>query len=490
MQSFNVIPIKDINYLLKSNNLPLTGDKYLSSWNFIITNPNINVPTSIANYVIAYNFFTQAVNIPMMTIFDIIKSNYKIDNLNTERTIQIMRYLNKLDEKDPFVNLPDEIVVKIISELRCEQIFFLCKLSKRFNNICKYYGTNMFDEKFKKYGFYLKKYDPMIMCKALNLNRRIINCGNYVNSDDNFLSINIIVSGNGKVIGAVYVDEVNTNFDINGLENIIGVTCIEHQHILFFLDSFGNVYKSQMNINLDDMDLSLENPELIYDFKNIIQINSSLDHIYFLDIYGTVFKYDNKNSILNNINKIINDGDTFLFLNKNGNVHVIGSDDYDVNTDDITYITKIPNLKNIKNVFMEKESLVAITDNNIINISNKNIKLSYKLIENISKIEIYEGDIFMLYENGNLYKFVETIPEHQELINENIKDFYVDSNFITTLLNSGDIEIYIIPEDKSLSLKIKGDINLLDSRYISIGNKIYHLDIDDDGIKLIEISTQ
>lgn len=51
MTSFNDIPIKDINYLLTNNKLSLLGNKYLTAWNFLITNPTVNIPISIADWI-------------------------------------------------------------------------------------------------------------------------------------------------------------------------------------------------------------------------------------------------------------------------------------------------------------------------------------------------------------------------------------------------------------------------------------------------------
>ena len=77
MQSFINVPIKDINYLLKSNNLPLIGDKYLTAWNFLLTNPQVNIPVTIADYIIAYNI--QKNNIPTTSLY--INREYFISSL-------------------------------------------------------------------------------------------------------------------------------------------------------------------------------------------------------------------------------------------------------------------------------------------------------------------------------------------------------------------------------------------------------------------------
>jgi hypothetical protein len=193
MQSFTSVPIADIDYLLKSNNLSLNKDKYLTSWNFIISNSGVDVPVSIADYVVAYNL--QRENIPVMTVFDVVTSNYKIIGLNTERTIRVLRYLNKLDE-NAFIELPDEIIVKILSELPCDQILTLCKISKRFNDICKHHRRALFDRFLK--GFTIAEYNPRIICKALDLNERIITIETLKNSK--IKKLTLYIGSYGKLL--------------------------------------------------------------------------------------------------------------------------------------------------------------------------------------------------------------------------------------------------------------------------------------------------
>lgn len=55
--NFRDIPIKDIEYLLTSNDKSLSGNKYLTAWNLILkyNGESIKIPISIANWIIAYN---------------------------------------------------------------------------------------------------------------------------------------------------------------------------------------------------------------------------------------------------------------------------------------------------------------------------------------------------------------------------------------------------------------------------------------------------
>jgi len=502
MQSFDNVPVEDINYLLSSNNLPLTDNKYLTAWNFIINNPNINVPVSIADYVIAYNI--QKSNISTITLYDIIKSNYKIQNLSSERTIRILKYLNKLDETDPFINLPNEIVAKILSELDCEQILTLCKISKRFGNICRYYKNTLFDRFLSEKGFTIREYKPEIICKALNFNKRIADCGEYEVDDETYYLYTNITS-DGRVIGSLILGDDFINFEIEGIKNIISVVYNPNNHYLLFLDSFGEVYKSETILD-DHIIESLKNPKHIFNLKNIIQIVTDNDNPAFLDIYGNVFIYD-KFIIINNIIEMFVDEDSFVFLTSDGDVYGIGSNERDkfklsfpIIIGEPPYLnkvirslnspTKLGSFKNIKNVLMRSEYLVTINDDNNLTMTGA-METNYSLyfIKNIVKIEEKDQNFYILNNGGILYKFHFLTPDDiKEFLD--VKDFEVDKYYLTMLTNSGEIEIYLDDIDKSFGLEIKGNIILLDTRHILINNVLYylHVDINNDKITLTKIS--
>jgi hypothetical protein len=303
MESFNVVPMEDIDYLLINNNLSTTGNKYLTAWNFILQNPNVLAPVSIADYVIAYNIFNEKKYVPVMNPYNIITSNYRLDDLNSERTIRIMKYLNKLDETDFFKDLPDEVIANIISNLDCEQIFSLCKISQRFQFICKNYKYDVY----KNISFELKDFNPVILCKSFKHNRRSIYYRifrrNYTSTIivDNYGNVNILI----KDLSLKTI----VKHQLAGIENIISIDY--YDNILYLLDSFGNVYTTNL-INEDDGILLPSSSIKNTDHMNIIQICSNKYGCYLLSINGDVYKFGEKLPLLHNVVSIFRDEATTI----------------------------------------------------------------------------------------------------------------------------------------------------------------------------------
>jgi hypothetical protein len=502
MQSFNNVPIDDIDYLLKSNNLGFQGNKYLTVWNFLLTNPGVNVPVSVADYVIAYSI--QKNNIPTMSSYDIVKSNYKIQNLSTERTIRIMKYLNKLDETDQFATIPDEVIPKILSELDCDQILSLCKISKRFENICKYHKRDLFDKFLGNKGFTITEYDPYIICKALKFNKRTVECGEY-NVDDETYYLIVNVSSNGKVIGSLNLSDKLINFEIEGIKNIISVVYNPDNHYLLFLDSFGKVYKSE-TIEDDKVYEPLKNPKQIPNLNNIIQIVTDNDHPTFLDINGNVFTGYEVNPtldngfvgyeitpILNNIVEMSSDSHSFVFKDTDNNIYGFGSNDHDkfeiaIPTRFFNNKLQLPHklnyFKNIKNVFMEDDYLITITHDNVITVTGSDLtNYNLNFIKNIVKIEVRGKHIYILNDEGILYKLkLFTSDIIQEFLD--VKDFDANNYYLTMLTNSGEIENYFSMTDTTVGLEIKGNAILLNTDNILIDNVLYYMFFDSKKIDL------
>jgi hypothetical protein len=503
MEPFETVPIEDIDYVLLYNNLPTNEDKYLTVWNFIITNPEINVPVSIANYVIAYNL--QRENILVMTVFDIIRSDYKINGLSIERTIEVMRYLNKLDETDPFVGLPDDLVERILSEFEFDQILVLCNISKRFGKICKNYRRTLFFRFLNDKGFNIAEYNPEIMCKALDLNKRIAYCngtGNY--------TLEIHNTSEGKVIGVIkHFKNFLKKFDVKGVNNIISV--LYYRGYILFLDSFGNVFQSGL---IDDNDVnpesksrpvvsktnespiknkpafsSLNNPIILPGLKNIVQIISAYGAVFFLDVNGNVYWNDKGNRtimrpILNNIKKIFSDEKLLsaVFLNQNHEIYVYGhnkENKFLLTSEDLTINkpTKSNVFNNVKDIILGDDKVITITnDNAIIFQFRKDQQLGspYIFDTNIVKIKNKYSGLFILDEYG-------VLTEHDiwDLSNKNnevddVKDFEFGEFYSVILLNSNEIII----EDGEIPITtnpIKGKIILLDGSYVLIDNILYYL---------------
>jgi hypothetical protein len=479
MQPFSEVSTKDIDYIIKHNKLPVTGDKYLTVWNFILTGPKVHVPVSIADYILACNL--QNDNIPVMTAFDIIRTNYKINDLDVERTIRIMKYLNKLDETDPFLTLPDEVIPKILGEFNCEQLLTLCKISKRFGNICRYYKNDLFDRFLLDKGFTIKEYKPEIICKALDLNKRIsVNnrwLGNIV-----IPAANLMINKEGDVINVI-TKGFGFSIEKTPLKNIISV--LFNGRFFYFLDSFGNVYKSG--------DPTTEGGYLtsiyIVDVQNIVQINSNIHSTYFLDVHGNVFKESKEEPVLNDIVKMFNDDNSFMFLNEEQDVYLVGnnvSDKFRIGNSGIvlTDITK-SGFKNIKDILMRNVVIFTINNSNDITVSGFS-NINYNLGSTI-KIDESDERIYVLREDG-LEDFHFSNIHRDNEIREDVLDFVVGDDYLTILYNSGDIELYNELNNKSFMTHVKGNILLLHPRYILIDGEIYALGITNDQLELIKIT--
>jgi hypothetical protein len=487
MQPFTTIPGKDIDYLLKTNNLSTNKDKYLTAWNFIITNSEINIPISIADYIIAYNH--QKENIIVMTIFDIIKTNYKINGLSAERTTRVLRYLNKLDERDPFVELPDEVLPLILKEFSCEQILKLCGLSKRFNNICKKYKHNLFDRFLLEKGFTITEYNPEIICKALKFNKRIMYGGYYDISNITY-DLHAHNAFDGSVIG-IFNDIENFKDiefpNIGGLKNIISIMFNPDDNYILFLDSFGNVFTTESMYDEEGTDkvfLALNNIKLVPNLKNIVQIITNTDYPLFLDLYGNVFKMDG-GLIISNIVEMYSDYYSFIFRDTNNDLYGYGSNIKINDLKNATSLVKLDKFKNIKNVLMNGEHLITLDYNNTIKITGlTESSYNLKFIGNIIKMGERKNEIFLLNNQEILYRvgYSSSNPLDKIL---NVKDFDTNDYFLTLMLSSNKIDIY--GNSSNYLSTVKGEIILIDNNYILINKELYRMKFNTKNIEFIKI---
>jgi len=479
MTSFSDIPIKDIEYLLKVNNLSLSGDKYLTAWNFILTNPNINVPISIADWIIAHNLVQKEVNIPVMTYFDIITSKNKL--LNLPNIINVMSYLHKLDERDPFKDLPNEVVAKILSELDCDQILSLCKLNKRFNFICTEYKRLIFDKFLLKQGYNLTDYDPKIICKALKLNQRVTDIVPIFSTALIDFNDRIIISFKDYVDGDI---DVIKNISLGNINNIISIHKIDNGFL--FLNSFGEVYTFIFEKE------TVSSYRRITHLNNIVQIVPKAYGGYFLDINGTVFS--GKDPVIKNISKILYNSTYTIFIDKNNDCYGISNFDMIgsiLRIGDLKKITKIPQLKNTKNIFNIFGGIVTISNNNLLTIyvskeaiTNGTFDKKYinpvtvdlnLLFKNITKIV---ADISLLYilADDKIYTSKITNISNEKNIS-NVNDFVLLFDGLLILSNDGYMIYY--SKDKNIYDKtyVGTNAKLLSNEYILKDSKIYYIKV-------------
>jgi len=123
MASFADLNMNDIIYLLRKYNQPI-NNLFLDGWNFLIANKNIDVPISIADWIIAYN----NPNLEHTTYSTILAGNSEtFGNLDKDRIIRIYTYAHKIS--NDLDTLPHEIITKIISHTDCKTIINLCNTS-------------------------------------------------------------------------------------------------------------------------------------------------------------------------------------------------------------------------------------------------------------------------------------------------------------------------------------------------------------------------
>lgn len=153
MSSFLAIPYYDIINFLKSHNNPipiLIDDAYREAWNVLINNPNIDRCTFINDYLIAHKL---VVEIPIYRSSYILSSNDEelsslsnlllLTEINRERIIRILSYLNKLDaDVSVFTKVPDDILGLIFSFVNHHTIKSVRYISKQFNS---YYESENYD---------------------------------------------------------------------------------------------------------------------------------------------------------------------------------------------------------------------------------------------------------------------------------------------------------------------------------------------------------
>ena len=129
--NFRDIPPKDINYIISHYKLPSQGNKYLTVWNFLITNKDVLVPTEIADYIIAFNNIDR---LKKYKLSELLTNKIIIGNVtDTNRIARILKYANKLeDDSIHFSMLPDDILFEILSKLDYDTIIGFCNISKQF----------------------------------------------------------------------------------------------------------------------------------------------------------------------------------------------------------------------------------------------------------------------------------------------------------------------------------------------------------------------
>lgn len=136
------IPLEDVETTLKKNGISNIKNPYKSIKELIFSGKITSSSGSIINWILAYNAKKQHI-IGIYNISQIIRASndelMELSNLlglqeiNKDDIIQILFYLNKL--KDDFELLPYDLLIKIMSELRYDDLVLLNQTSKTINKL-------------------------------------------------------------------------------------------------------------------------------------------------------------------------------------------------------------------------------------------------------------------------------------------------------------------------------------------------------------------
>jgi hypothetical protein len=456
MEPFTSVPLGDIDYMISTYNLPTVGNKYSTVWNFVSETSDILVPESISNYIMAYNLFNTGVDIPVINTYDIIMfdNNFGLDK---DRMIKIMKILGKLDESDPFMNLPDEVIPNIISNLDCDQIMYVCKISQRFNSICKRYR----DDIFKNINMNLSDYDPVILCKASKLNNRVV-----------LIKTSLIVVDDK---GDVHIVDNGVHSKIPDVKNIISIA--NSRSDLYLLDSFGKIYM------IKSFDATAPLTIKQSDRENVVQILTNRIGVYLLYSNGDV--EHNNIIIVKNVVGMFFEGKTRIFLNKNGDIYAFG--DMNRFLFDNKYLSspeKLP-FAHVKDIIFGKSSIGLLMTNNSLQVSgtyivsgvkntiNNTVDLSS--IKNITKIQILDREevvALVLDSEHNLYE-IDLLGKDDTVLYNNIKDFTIDSYGNILILTIGGT---LTTSDDLGEIIIGDNVRLLGHKYIMVNTEFYTVD--------------
>jgi hypothetical protein len=125
MTHFTDIDTNDIIYFLKKYDQMVGENLYLDAWNLLISNKGIEVPISIADWIIAYN----NPKLQHTTYSNILLGKSEtFGNLDKSRIIRIYTFAHKLI--DDLLTLPPEVINNILSYSDCKTVINACNTSK------------------------------------------------------------------------------------------------------------------------------------------------------------------------------------------------------------------------------------------------------------------------------------------------------------------------------------------------------------------------
>jgi hypothetical protein len=477
--NFNDVPLEDIKYLLSYYDQPLTNDVYLQAWNFILSNPNISVPKSIDDWIIAHNL------------------------------------------QNRFKELPNEVVGKIISEFDYDEIKKLCGIDKRFNFICDEYVGPTIKRLITDELIHVKDINSTVQLiniyKTIKLNKRIICLDHNMYGDEMYA----ILRSDGQVLIRKISSQIDSDEDDSGDaqyeytncilgDNVISLSLNGKKFVTYTSNGDTYIYRN-FKIVGTICDYSVKKIELM----NIIQISGDQE-LYYLDSKGFVYN-ERYEIILKDIVLMSSNETSTIFLTKNGDIYGIGNNEHGVlglgHTDKVNEPTKL-SLENVKTVHVSKYITYALTNEDELYVFGYGKKparggiYKYRLPtllddapNNIKKIIFSDTEIphpNILTHDGSVYKMFNAsriITNHETEFLEpetagNIVDISIYRGTSTLILNNeGLLSLLRGIENTKHDILQAPDIKLLDNALIKTNNNIFFIGMENDEFVLYNINS-
>ncbi len=386
LDSFNTIPLADIQLLLSINNIPISeGNIYNTARNLLLTGNLRSVPaTSLADWIIAYRV-ANTNTVPQFHISAILQASSQelrtlaqslsLNNINSfskERMFRILRFLGVLNDDIILLEyLPDDLLLKTLNYYPTCNIHLACEIDP-FRRLCQKNSFLNFmrirvgnDTRFNTSEFTRDQLDRL--CKT-KLHDKIVAA--YAKSFVIDRSDHVYPFGRNDN-GQLGLGDNDTRYlirTIPDLDNIISIASGGYHTLM--LDSFGRVYafgsNSEGQLGLND-NITRPIPVLIPNISNIVSIACGSGCSLLLTDDGQVYSMGAINiSLLQNgeetnkvptlipeLNNIISISCTSihaLFLTKDGQVFGYGYNklgQLGLNGDNILIPTLIPGLTDI-----------------------------------------------------------------------------------------------------------------------------------------------
>ena len=367
MTSFTAIPLSDIKSFLSTNNQIIPPDDlqaYVIAWNLLTSNDINRVPSSISDFLIAYNLKSNNIDIPIYKASEIIMSKednlYDISNkfslpqVDKARIIRILGYLNRLDNDMSLLDtLPGDIFENIFNELDCKSVLSTCEVSQSdaLNKFCQRRLIPILRERIKLNTDTYTEEELIHTCKI---------SVNNISAGDAY---SMILTYNGRIRGFSRNDNINFRTDritglIPKLNKIVQISAGMKRAVA--LTANGKVYYFRKTIS---------GPRLVSQLENIIEISSGENFFLMLRNDGKIFGAGHFSEVYlrltdplyfpYNVSDISSGSEHALILTTDGNVHIIGY--YELK--DIGSFSKIEDLNNIKQISAGSYHSLALTNN-------------------------------------------------------------------------------------------------------------------------------